>query len=100
MARAREHAAGVKDIVSAVGAPIVGLESSIDAWAEDDVRLMSFTVSTYHKTGGDYLVVARFEAGGEKFVAFHSADTVWEALKGFANRMRNKDLKLKEDEYA
>jgi len=83
-----------------VGSALIRLENSVERWAEEDVRLVSFTVSTPYKGRADYLVVGRFEAGTNRYVAFHSAETVYEALKGFCDRMENKTLKLREDQYA
>lgn len=50
-------------------------------------------------SGAEYLVTVRAEAGGVQVVAFHSAYTLGETLRGLYNRMAKSKLKWKEDEY-
>ena len=92
------RAAG-RDITQDIGQAIGGLERTINRWSDEDMHLLSFTVSTPLKGRADYLIVARFTDGTSKKVAFSSGDTVYDALRTFANRMANKQLKLREDEY-
>lgn len=100
MARAREQQRGARDLVADIGAAISLLDRAVDRRAEDDMILETFTVQTHYKRGTGWLVVARFNCGGQRMVAFHGADTGWEALKGFASKLNNNQLRLKEDEYA
>lgn len=88
------------DMRAAVGQSLVNLERAIERLSGEDVHILSFTVTTPAAGRPDYLVVVRVEQGGERLVAFHNADTVWEALKGMADRIVNGTLKLKEDQYA
>ena len=79
---------------------LVTLDRQIDEQANEDIYLMSITINTPWKSGDDYLVIARAQIGAEKVVAFHGADTIYEALTGFATRFSHKQLTWKEDKYA
>lgn len=46
---------------------------------------------------GDILIVVKRAGEGGKEIAFHSADTLGEAVISLANRMRNGSLKWRED---
>ena len=46
---------------------------------------------------GDILVVIKRESEGEKEIAFHSADTMAEAMSGALSRIGNGSLKWRED---
>jgi len=100
MARTREHARGARDLVQDIGGAIALLDRAIDRLAEDDIRIYSWTVKTHYAGRDDWLAVVRAEAGQNKLVAFHSAETGWELIMGLANRINNKSLKWGEDEYA
>ena len=90
---------GSRLVPEKIGDSLIRLDKTIEDYADDDVYLMSFTVKTTHQRGGEYLLVARIETGGAKYVAFHNADSVYDVLQGFANRFVNRQLKLKEDQY-
>lgn len=87
-------------MVSDLGHSIAMLDRAVDRRAEDDERMLTMTLSTPYNGRADYLIVARFECGTERMVAFHSAPTAWECLKGFCDRLHNNSLVLREDEYA
>jgi len=99
VSRSREAQQGLRNIAEDVGVSLIRLEKTHDDWAGEGVMLTSFTVSTRYKGRGDVLIVARLTDGNQKWVAFQSGETIWEALKSFANRMSNKQLQLKEDKY-
>jgi hypothetical protein len=50
--------------------------------------------------GGEYRLVVKARVGGKAVVAFHSGDTLSGLLVGFVNRIENRSLKFKEDQYA
>ena len=91
---------GAADISGRVGQTVIIADGVIERMAEEDVILMSMTVQTPYRGRDDYLVVGRFQAGGRSLVAFHGASTFWEAVKGFLDRMINRTLVMKEDQYA
>lgn len=82
-----------------IGESIVRADQRIEDYGLDGYQLMSLTVQTPWKRGSEFLVVGRIETGGSKYVAFHSADTLYEALRGFCERFTDKRLELKEDTY-
>lgn len=83
-----------------IGETIVRADNRIQEFGNDDVRLMSLTVQTPWKRGDGYLVIGRIETGGQSYVAFHSSDVLYEALRGFFDRFNDSTLELKEDQYA
>ncbi len=51
-------------------------------------------------SGAEYLVTVRGDVDGAPCVAFHSAYTLGELLRGLYNRMKAGKLKWRSDEYA
>lgn len=91
---------GKVDVVSSIGQSIVNLERALERLDEEDFAIISITVNTVYGGRDDYMVVVRARAGDKRVVAFHSAATYWEAIKGAADRIVNGTLKFKEDQYA
>lgn len=67
---------------------------------EEDAVLTQVRVIFPGIVGGEYRVVLKAEMQEGKFVAFHNAPTLIEALVGLVNRLENKSLKFREDQYA
>lgn len=71
-----------------------------DDYEQEGVVLTQFRVIMPGIVGGEYRIVLKCEKEGAKFVAFHSASTLIETLVGLVNRLENRSLKFKEDQYA
>lgn len=90
---------GGETVSRRIGEALVRADQRIEDFGLEGYQLMSLTIQTPWKRGSEFLVVGRIETGGTKCVAFHSADTLYEALRGFCERFTDKRLELKEDQY-
>lgn len=88
------------DIARQIGTSVGRVDGALGRYADDDVFLRTVTIRAPEEGQGDYFVVSRWWVGGEQKVAFHSAGTFWEAVKGLADRMQNGSLTFKDDQYA
>jgi hypothetical protein len=95
---ARGSSRGV--VAENIGQTIIMANGVIERLFEEDVVLLSLTVQTPYKGREDFLVVGRFRNGGVSMVAFHGAATFYEAIKGFLDRLINRTLVFREDQYA
>lgn len=75
-------------------------EASLEHLFEDDINVTSLSIRHPLDEGEDYLITIRAIAAGEKVVAFHDGASLFEALEGLVNRLRNKSLRWKADKYA
>lgn len=75
-------------------------------WALDDwmfkedamgMRILSIRVQTRGNSGGEKLVVVKAQHEGRAYVGFHSSETAEDAILGALDRVRNADLKWRED---
>lgn len=75
-------------------------------WALDDwmfkedamgMRIKAIRISTRGDSGGEKLVVVKASHEGRAYVGFHSAETAEDAIMGALERVRNADLKWRED---
>lgn len=82
------------------GETIEYMERICDNYFDDDIEVDSLRVRAPRERAGEWLVIVKAWHGNKPMVAFHSALSFAEALIGTINRMRNKSLKWKEDEYA
>lgn len=67
---------------------------------DGDYHLVSVRVIFPGLVGGEFKAVLKVEYQGQKLVAFHNAETLVETLVGLLNRLENRTLKFKEDQYA
>lgn len=67
---------------------------------DDELDVSGLSVRFPAGSGAEYLVTVRARAGAVAVVAFHSAFTLGEVLRGLYNRMAAGKMKWKEDEYA
>jgi hypothetical protein len=87
-------------LVAGMAASFVGWETAIERQSAEGLDLYSLSVTTPAKGRANYLVVLRAWQDGQSLVAFHDAETIYEALKGAADRFINKSLVWKVDQYA
>lgn len=83
-----------------VGDSLVRADYQIEERGLEGEKLVGITIQTVWTRGNDYLIVGRLRVNGEAYVAFHSADTLYEAIRGFCERYTNRTLEWKEDQYA
>lgn len=82
------------------GETLIRFEKVWDDYEQEACELTQLRVIFPGIVGGEYRVVLKATMNGEKFVAFHNAPTLLEALVGLVNRLENRSLKFKEDQYA
>lgn len=87
-------------LVANLADSVVRADGAIERWGDEDVYIQSMTISTIWKGRDDYMVVVRANVGGQSKVAFHAAETFYEAVKGVCDRIVNKSLAWKDDQYA
>ena len=97
MAR-REY--GGNKVSERIGDSLVRMDVQVEERGFEGETLMGMTIQTPWKRGDDWMVVLRANFEGEPMVAFHTADTLYEVMRGVAERFVNKSLEWKEDEYA
>lgn len=100
MAKTYEELMQGEDTLQKIGAAVSAFEGIHRKWLADDWRLLSLTVKTPEEFGDEYLLIARFDNGGDRQVTFRSANDLGSLLVGFINAMRTRKLKLREDKYA
>lgn len=82
-----------------LGETLQQLEPVLDKLYEEDTMILGVSIRFTDDEGGDYLVVIRAQKDGERVVAFHAAATFYEAVEGFVNRLTNRSLRWKADEF-
>lgn len=75
------------------------LEHAATKGISDWGTLVSIRVRAPNEKSSEWLVVLTVEAENSRVVAFNSGQTMVEALCGTAHRLRNGNLKWKEDSY-
>lgn len=83
-----------------VAAALDWLDYSIREDDEREIWVIGLRVKFPEHEGEDYLVVMKGDSNKGNHVAFHAADGLAEALRGAAERYKNKKLVWKEDQYA
>jgi hypothetical protein len=66
----------------------------------DELDLVSFNIRAPKDDPGDYLVVIRCWVEGRQMVGFHGGETFVEVVLGAIRRLKNDNLRWKEDQYA
>jgi hypothetical protein len=65
----------------------------------DELDLVSFNVRSPKEDTGDYLVIVRCWVQGRQMVGFHGGETFVEVVLGAIRRLKNDNLRWKEDQY-
>lgn len=82
-----------------IGAAIMRGNSYMEKNAEAGTYIRKISLaSPWEKSGEWFVVITKYEEG-MPLVAFHSADTLQQAVVGLLNRLRNGSLKWRTDEY-
>lgn len=81
------------------GLNLKGAERVFDLCYDGGTVLASMRVRIPSEDEGEYLIVLKARQEGRAVVGFHAADTFAEAVMGALNRLRNKSIKWRDDEY-
>jgi hypothetical protein len=71
-----------------------------DTYYGEDITITQIRVIHPGIAGGEYKAVIKARIGETQVVAFHNATTLLELLVGIVNRLQNRSLKFREDQYA
>ena len=86
--------------VADAGVGLFRVEHLFDGLWDDGCVIKSVRISCPGSGRGDYLAVVTADVQGVPSVGFNSADTFRECLLGLFNRLENRTLKWKEDQYS
>lgn len=76
------------------------IDSYIDKYAEEDVFVTGMSIRIPQDVGEDVFITVRAQSPDGPVVAFHGASSFAEALLGLGNRLQNRSLRWKADQYA
>jgi hypothetical protein len=93
------QAAYVRGLVRNAEAVLL-FERVADRMFEEDTEITGISIRMPTLDKGEYLMIVRAREGNRQIVAFHSAPTLFELVAGTVQRLQNKSLKWKDDEYA
>lgn len=98
-AYAREEASKVaaKRLLTKLGSKVEQLDRFATEAPSGDYYITEVRFKVRYDTVGDVLGIIKIEGENGKQIAFHSDDTISEALGGMVNRLVNGTLKWKED---
>lgn len=82
------------------GEKLLVVDKLLADWDEDEVFIDGFSLRPPSMDRGDWLMVIRANGPEGRLVAFHDAPTFAELIVGFVNRLQNRSLKFREDQYA
>lgn len=80
-----------------IGEAVLTIEDFVNDPRDANMHITEVRLTVRYGEVGDILVVVKRTDGDKKEIAFHSADTVSEAVSGLASRLRNGSLSWRED---
>ncbi len=83
-----------------LGELIWSMEHVLDLLYDVNIIVNSLTVRIPTADEAQYLVVVRATKEGRAVVGFHGSDSYADTIRGGIERLRNKTMKWREDEYA
>jgi len=83
-----------------MGATLMRAEVVFDRLFESEVELLRISVKVPTQQGEDYLAVVTAYENGSRVVGFHGAATFAECVEGCLNRLTNRSMKFRPDQYA
>lgn len=95
-----ETAAAIQRVAARQGAKLLRWESLLESLDNDDTILSGLKVRLPQMEYDEYLIVVQAAKDGERVVAFQSAPTLAEAFEGLFNRLENRSIRWRADEYA
>ena len=96
---AMASAAQVNGLILRMGQSMLELDRLLERYDDEDVFISGFSVRPPGTSGNDWFLVVRAETPEGKKVAFHNAPTFAELVKGLVDRLSNRSLKWKADQY-
>lgn len=88
------------EAMSSAGLALGEIGRAIEGYRELAVDVVGFSVKGPQQRGDEVLIVVRgFDAEGAPVVAFHSAYTTIDAIRGLAARLNNGTLQWKADKF-
>lgn len=82
-----------------MGATLMRAEVVLEHLFDEGSYVKSITFRMPVSEGEEYLAVVRLATESGMQVAFHGAPTLGECVEGVLNRLQNKSLKFKADQY-
>lgn len=95
---AGSHAAYVRALVR-VAEALLDFEQTAERLFEEDVHIRGMSIRMPDDDRPEYMAVVRVYEGGVKKVGFHNAPSFSEVVVGVVNRLKNRSMKFKDDEY-
>lgn len=97
---ARASTIAAQNLLMRLGEQLVRVDQLTARDDAESYYIHNLTVRWPTDSNADYLVVLRRNGPEGKQVAFHSADTFAEVVRGTLAKWQNKSLQWKEDSYA
>lgn len=97
---ARGSALAAQQVVLGIGEKLVLAEKVIDSAWDAGIYVRSLSVRLPDDESSEYRLVIRALVEGEACVAFHNGATLSDVIVGLLNRLQNRSLKFRRDEYA
>lgn len=92
-------AANYERALQRAGAKLYDFEPVVERLFDDAIEVRSMAVRLPQAEGGDYLVTIRAYKEGKAVVGFSSGSSLTETLVGVVNRLQNRTVKWKADQY-
>ena len=83
-----------------LGETLQRVEPVLDRLYDEDVIIKGVTIRFCSEDNSEYFATIRAQVEGEQVVAFHAGATFYETVEGLINRLTNKSLRWKDDQYA
>jgi hypothetical protein len=96
----RKHEVAFEQFTQRLGGTLIRTERILEGLDNEDCIVTSLRVRTPGYTYSDYLVTIKAEIEGVPHVGFHGATTFGEAIQGAIERLQNRTMKWKADQYA
>lgn len=80
-----------------LGEAVMYIAKHIEDPPDSDTFIKEVRIKVRYGYEGDVLAIIKADRGKDKVVAFQSGDRLDEVVQGLANRLRNGDLKWRED---
>lgn len=91
---------GFETVLLKVGSACVRLDKTIQSLDDEDTFIKGLVFRPPDDENREWLVVVRAMRGGHNVVAFHRAEMFVEAVKGISDRLNNRSVVWKDDQYA
>ncbi len=104
MSRAHEESTkknkAVDELCKQAGFAQLVFERRAEQMAEEGLKLKSISIRLPTEDSPDYMVTIRADGESDAVVGFHGGLTLFEAVRGCLERLYNRNMKWRRDEYA